>query len=266
MKLNGKRTVITGASSGIGRALAAALAGRGAAVVLAARREDRLNEAAEKIAQEFPDAPKPLALRCDVTDVDSIKALINRCEEDLGGIDIWINNAGVGVYGSNEKTSMEELRWTMDVNFFGAAQCMFEVLPLMRRQGAGLIVNVSSISALHGVPYMGVYAASKAALANLSQSLRAELCDTPIRIMIVYPGYTQTEFFEKEKNVGGGRRPDGPYASVEDVGEAIARGIERGKQDLIIPFQGKAMKLSEGLAPWIVEREMRKLARRLREG
>ncbi|MEW6356019.1 MAG: SDR family oxidoreductase [Planctomycetota bacterium] len=265
MDLKDKRAVITGASSGIGRALASALAGRGAAVILAARREERLNEAVEEIARRFPEAPRPVAVRCDVTDDESVRALVQRCKEQLGGIDIWVNNAGVGVYGSNEKTSMDEFRWTMDVNFFGAARCMFEVLPLMREQGSGMIVNIASVAALHGVPYIGVYAASKAALANLSQSLRAELCDTPIRVMVVYPGYTRTEFFEKEKRVGGGRRPDGPYASVEDVAESIVHAIECEKVDLVIPFQGKAMKLAEGLSPWIVEREMRKLARRLRD-
>ena len=265
MDLKDKRAAITGASSGIGRALASALAGRGAAVVLAARREDRLKEATAETARNFPDAPEALVVRCDVTDDDSVRAAVTRCKNELGGIDIWVNNAGVGVYGSNENTSMDEFRWTMDVNFFGAARCIFEVLPVMREQGEGLIVNIASICAIHGVPYMGVYAASKAALANLSQSLRAELCDTPIRVMLVYPGYTKTEFFEKEKNVGGGRRPGGAYASVEDVAETIARGIEREKTELVIPFQGKAMKLAEGAAPWIVEREMRKLSRRLRD-
>lgn len=263
MKVDGKRTIITGASSGIGSALALALARRGAALVLAARRQDRLTGVAETIRAACPGVPPPLTLVCDVAKAESARAMIQAVAEKMGGVDILINNAGTGVYGSNEKTPMEDFRLTMEVNFFGAAQCMFEVLPLMRRQGNGLIVNIASIAAIHGVPYMGVYCASKAALASLSQSLRAELTDTGIRVMVVYPGYTQTEFFEKEKNVGGGRRPDGPCAPVEEVAESIARGIERGKRELVLPLQGKAMKLSESLAPWIVERAMRGLARRL---
>jgi len=248
LELTDKRAIVTGSSSGIGRALAEALTARGAHVVLASRREERLHEAADEIHSRHPDAPKPLVIPCDVTDADSVAALIQSCRDQLDGVDILINNAGVGVYGANERTPLEDMRWTMETNFFAPVRCMLAVLPLMREQGSGLIVNISTVAAMHGVPYMGSYGASKAALTNFSQSLRAELSNTDIRILVVYPGYTQTDFFAKEKHVGG-----------------IVRGIERGRFELLLTFQGRFLKMGDALAPYLIHPAMRKLADQLRE-
>jgi hypothetical protein len=142
---------------------------------------------------------------------------------------------------------------------------MREALPFMLRRESGLIVNVATVAALHGVPYLAAYGASKAALVSLSQSLRAELDGTGVGVMIVYPGYTDTEIFGVEKRVGGARRPAGTYAPADGVAEAIARGIEAGRRDVFLTARGRLLSVLAGAAPFIVERAMRRIARELRD-
>jgi len=264
-KIKASRVLITGASSGIGKATAFALAGRGAKLVLASRSFNRLEEVASQIKNAYPDLTKPLVVSCDVTNRRDVKRLIRSTMDFFGGIDILINNAGIGVYGESDRTTIEDFRSVMEVNFFGAIQCMLEVLPVMKNAGKGLIVNIASVAAKHGIPYLGAYSASKAALAALSQSFRAELSKSGISIMIVYPGYTQTDFFKKEKKVGGAHRPPEPYASVQNVARAIIRAIENGRRDLILSLEGKALALSQEMMPWIVEKAMEKTANKLRD-
>ena len=263
MRIDGTRVIVTGASSGIGRALATALAKRGAVLTLAARRGDRLEEVVREVAERFPSSPPPVAVPCDVSNAADVTVLVGGTVERLGSVDILINNAGISVFGEEARTSVNDYRDLMSVNFFGALHSMREVLPFMRRQGSGLIVNVASVAALHGVPYLAAYCASKAALVALSQSLRAELHGSGVRIMIVYPGYTETEIFEREKKVGGARRPPGKYASAADVAEAITRAIDTDARDLYMTVRGRALSVLRGLAPPIVERAMRNIAREL---
>ena len=264
-KIKGSRILITGASSGIGRATAFELAGKGAKLAIASRRLDPLRSVADEIKDAFPDIPAPFALPCDISDKENVSRVVKSCVGHFGGIDILINNAGIGVYGNTEMTTLEDFRSVMEVNFFGSIRCILEVLPLMKKAGKGLIINIASVAAKHGVPYLGAYSASKAALAALSQSLRAELAKSGISIMIVYPGYTQTEFFKNEKKVGGARRPAGPYASAKKVAKAIVKAIESERQDLVLSLEGKALTFSQSLMPWLVEKAMERIAYRLRD-
>ncbi len=151
------------------------------------------------------------------------------------------------MFGDAARTSLQDYRDVMAVNFLGAVHCMSEALPFMLRRESGLIVNVATVAALHGVPYLGAYGASKAALVSLSQSLRAELDGTGVRVMIVYPGYTDTEIFGVEKKVGGARRPSGRYAPAEGVAEAIARGIESDARDVFLTARGRLLSILRGL-------------------
>lgn len=265
MRISGKRVIVTGASSGIGRALAVSLAGRGAVLTIAARRRNRLEETARNIGAQFPDTPVPVAVQCDVTSAADVSTLIGGTVERLGSVDILINNAGISAYGETRLTLAEDFRRVMSVNFFGAVQCMLEVLPFMRRQDSGLIVNIASVAGLYGIPFLGAYSASKAALIATSQSLRTELADSGVRVMIVYPGYTDTEIFEREVMVGGGRRPPAQYAPVDEVAEAIVHAIERGGRDLIMTSRGKLLSILRGAAPAVVERAMRRIAGELRD-
>jgi short-subunit dehydrogenase len=263
VRLDGKRVILTGASAGIGRSLAAALARRGAALTLAARDRARLDAVVEEISEAYPESRPAVAAPCDVSNELGVRDLIGGVVERAGGVDVLINNAGISVFGEERRTSTDDYRRLMSVNFFGALFAMREALPFMRRQESGLVVNVASVAALHGVPYLAAYCASKAALVAVSQALRSELAGSGVRIMIAYPGYTATEIYEREKKAGGARRPTGRYASPETVAEAIARGIERGTRDLYLTWQGRALGLLRGLAPFVVERAMRDIARDL---
>jgi len=266
MNFAGRRVLITGGSSGIGRAIADAVAKRGGILCLAARDGARLQKAADEIAASFPSHPNPLAIPCDVTDGPAVRRLVAECRNHLGGLDILFNNAGICVYGPVERTGAEDFAGVMAVNFQGAVNCILEVLPVMRQQGSGRIVNTGSVAALHGVPYLAAYSASKAALAAATQALRAELSGSGINITTVYVDYTQTGIFAAEKNVGGARRPAGPYAPAPKVAEAIVRAVERGKGDFAVSARGRALIIARTLAPGIVERNMNRLAEELRAG
>jgi short-subunit dehydrogenase len=264
MEIRGKGVLITGASSGIGRALALAFAARGARVVMAARRARRLRETAAEIHRLFPQAPGPSAILCDVSDRKSVRRLIEEAARLLGGIDILVNNAGIGVYGNTWNTAVSDIQSILSVNFYGAINGIMEVLPHMHKERSGLIVNIASVASKHGMPYLGAYGASKAALAVFSQSLRAELAGTGISILVVYPGYTETEFFSKEKHVGGGRRPQGPYAPPSRVADAVIRAIERGKPELVLTLSGRLLTLIQGLLPGLAAKAMAMMAGRLK--
>jgi short-subunit dehydrogenase len=264
-ELKGKRVLITGGSSGIGRALALEFAKRGAVLAIVSRRLEKLVEAGRDIRLAYPDGAPPLAIPCDVTDGESVGRLIKSCVDRWGGLDILVNNAGIGVYGDADRTSLEDFRAIMEVNYFGALQSTMNVLPFMRKAGQGLIVNITSIAAKHGVPYLAAYSASKAALAALSQSLRAELAQSGISLMIVYPGYTETDFFTTEKKVGGAVRPSKPYAPPEKVARAILKAIEREKHNVVLSPEGRALALFEKIFPRLVEAAMRRIAVKLRD-
>ena len=265
MRLEGRHVLVTGASSGIGLELARVLCERGAALALASRSQDRLEQVSEELASGNPGAARPLPVACDLSDETSVRALIGTCIETLGTLDVLVNNAGICVYGPVEKTSVSNMRSLLDVNYVGAAQAMLEVLPFMRRQGHGLIVNVSSLAALHGVPYLGAYGASKAALVTLSQSMRVELAGSGVEVMLAYPDYTESAIYENELKVGGAVRPPGPYAPTREVAEAIVRGMESGARELILSSRGKRLSVLSRLAPRLVERRMKALADELRD-
>jgi short-subunit dehydrogenase len=209
--------------------------------------------------------PMPIGVACDVSDSRRVSALVEKCADVMGGIDILVNNAGTCLYGDTTLTPQEDFRRLMEVNYFGALNCTMAVLPLMRRLGRGLIVNVASVAAMHGVPYLGAYSASKAAMAALGQSLRAELAGQGISVMNVYPNYTRTEMFDHEKMVGGARRPRRQFDSPESVAHRIVDGIERDRRELTISAEGRALFLLRSLCPLYVEGRMKRIADELRE-
>ncbi|MFH1501823.1 MAG: SDR family NAD(P)-dependent oxidoreductase [Candidatus Eisenbacteria bacterium] len=264
MRISGKSVILTGASSGIGRALVSPLVGRGALLTTAARRGDRLAAACRDAALLHPGSPTPVAVPCDVTDARAVSLLVGGAVERLGAVDVLINNAGVSAFGVESRTSLDDYREIMEVNFYGALNCMREVLPFMVRRGEGLIVNMLSVAALHGVPYLSAYCASKAALLAVSEVVRAECADAGVRVMLVYPGYTESEIFDVEKRVGGARRPPGKYAPADAVAERIVRAVEADRTDLFLTLRGRALSVLRGLAPPVVDGAMRKIARELR--
>lgn len=193
MKLEGKRVVITGASSGIGRAAALEFARRGARTVLVARRQDRLTRAAGEVARLNPDT---MHVRCDVSDRGQVEALRDAVVDRFGGMDILVNNAGFAIYKSVSKMSIEEIEAQMNTNYMGMIYCTKSFLPVLLGQDSGHIVNVASVAASFGLPGIASYCASKFAMLGFSEGLQHELAGTNVGITVVSPITVRTEFFD----------------------------------------------------------------------
>jgi len=188
MRIQDAVVVITGASSGIGAATARAAARAGARVVLAARREERIRDLAAEIGGGA------IAVRCDVTDRAQVDALARAALDAFDRIDVLVNNAGQGLQSSIEDLALDDLRAVLELNLVAPLAAMQAVLPAMRAQGAGAIVNVSSGTTFADVPGTGGYVASKVALERLSAIARAELAGTGVVVSTLIPFATETEF------------------------------------------------------------------------
>jgi NADP-dependent 3-hydroxy acid dehydrogenase YdfG len=190
-KLDGKVAVVTGASSGIGEATAEALAKEGAAVVVAARREDRLAGLVERIKG---DGGRVLAAVCDVTDESQAHGLIQKAREEFGSVDILVNNAGVMLLSTVGKGLSDEWRRMFDVNVLGLLYATDAAIGVMKEQGSGHLVNISSVAGRKVTrDSSGVYAGSKHAVGAISEGLRQELLEDNIRVTVVEPGAVETE-------------------------------------------------------------------------
>jgi short-subunit dehydrogenase len=241
-RLDGMVILITGASSGIGAATARLVAREGGLPVLSARRTDRL----EALAQELPNA---LAVQADVRDSEQVCKLVETTLEHHGRIDVLINNAGQGLHLPLEQVSLEDLVAITELNFYTPLLAMQAVLPVMRSQGGGKIVNISSGTSRMVLPGVGAYAATKSALNMLSLVAREELAADGIIVSVVYPSITNTEFHEKLR---AGSVPSGagdliPH-SPEYVAKAIIRALYTGEAEVVIPHgpeRHEEMKLSD---------------------
>jgi len=234
VELKGKIAAVTGASSGIGRATAIALARKGCSVVLAARRPEEL-EAAAAACRQF--GVRAEAVVTDVTDPLSCSTFIDRAISAFGAVDLLVNNAGFAIFDPIVSARREDIHAMMQTNFFGAVYCTMAVLPHMIERGSGAIVNVASIVGLMGYSRMGSYASTKFAMVGFSESLRAEVASQGIKVSLVCPGTTETEFFrmaERGKMPGAARLILG--IKPETVARAIVRAAERGSYRKIVPF------------------------------
>jgi short-subunit dehydrogenase len=232
-----KVVIVTGASTGIGRETALAFAREGARVVLAARSADRLRELADSeptLRERF------LILPTDVTKDEDVTHLIATTVEKWGRVDILVNNAGFGMRATVEKTEFVDAQQLMDTNFLGTLRCIQAVLPHMKRQGNGQIVNVGSILSVLATPRNSVYSASKFAVRALSDALRIELRGTGVEVILIMPGYTDTPFFENQVRYGGPVRV-GPLkgAHPRTVARAIIRACARHKREVALTLPGK---------------------------
>ena len=190
MDIKGKVAIVTGASSGIGLATAKLLSSKGAKLALVARSKDKL----DKLAEELPEA---ITITADISEVEDVKNIVKQAYEHFGRIDILVNNAGRGYDVPVEKTDIEIFHYLFDLDVVGPLVAMKEAIPLMRRQGGGTIVNVSSGTALMYLPDNGPYSGLKRALAHISLTARTELEKDKIVVSVVYPYITLTDF---EKN------------------------------------------------------------------
>jgi short-subunit dehydrogenase len=250
----GSRSLVTGASGGIGRAIALELARRGSRMVLLARREEPLRAAVAEIMAAGGAAE---AVVGDVTDATVRQAALNRAREAFGGLDILVNNAGFGALGHFEDAPPDQLRKIFEVNFFAAAELIRESLPLLKQGERPIVVNVASILGHRATPRNSEYCASKFALIGLSESIRAELAKVGVEVLVVSPGSTESEFFEH--SIGHGRStpwPTQPRVPAAAVAQATVRAIERGKHEIIPNFRGWLLCWLNRLAPRLVDRIM----------
>ena len=195
-ELSGKAVAITGASSGIGEATALALARAGAAVALGARRKDRIDALAARIEDEGGTA---VALEVDVSDEAQARGFVEAANERLGRLDSLVNNAGVMLLGPVEQSDADDWRTMVNVNVLGLLYCTSAALPIMRAQGSGDIVNISSVAGRFARAGNAVYAATKFAVGAFSEGLRNEVTEGGIRVTLIEPGFVDTELQSHNK-------------------------------------------------------------------
>ncbi|MBA3321817.1 MAG: SDR family oxidoreductase [Pyrinomonadaceae bacterium] len=198
MNLKGKTAIITGGTKGIGRAIAEALAREGMNVCISARNADEIEQAAGEIGDVGEGMVTGAA--CDVRDEEEVKALFAHTVAEFGGVDVLVNNAGIGIFKSVEETTPEDFRAVLETNLYGVFYCCREAIPLMKQRGDGYILNISSLAGANPHPRMAAYNASKFALNGFSEALMQEVRHDGIKVSYIMPGSVNTYF--------GGDEPD----------------------------------------------------------
>ena len=256
MEMDGKVVVVTGASMGIGEAIAKVFADEGASVVLLSRDASR----AEAARQRIGHTERTLALACDVRNREDIDRALALTLRRFGRVDVWVNNAGVGIRDSVADMTPSAYRELFETNFFAAIACMQAVVPAMREGIGGTIINVSSVAGHIPVPFMAIYSASKFAMNALGKGARLELKRDHIDVLTVCPGYVSTDFgahvvADRQGNV----RPQSVRGiTAERVAQAAYRGYRQRKREVIVPWSMipaiKLYQLFPGLVEWVMAR------------
>jgi short-subunit dehydrogenase len=248
--------IITGASSGIGRATALALAKRGYVVALAARRVELLEQLAGE-CKRLSSQPA-IVIPTDVASSQQVGAMVQTVMDQFGKIDVLVNNAGYGLFSMVHDTTDEQMRRIFDVNYFGLFYGCQAVAPIMMRQRAGHILNVSSVIGKRGTPFHGAYCATKFAIAGLTESMRVEMKPYNVRVTLVCPGLTQTEFFDQS----GGATAKTSFAkfkkmmSAQAVGDKLASVIGKSRPEIVFTAGGKFLAVASALLPGMVDAMM----------
>lgn len=198
--VRGSTTVVTGSSSGIGRAIAERFASEGLQVVVCSRSQENVDPVAKRI-NEADHGGKALPIECDVTDRDALEALIAETTEIFGPVDVWVNNAGASFVAPFEDISENGWQTVIDINLKGAFNCAQAVGEQMRDRGEGTIINISSVAARDGAPGMTHYAASKAGMNNLTRTLAYEWAEYGVRVNGIMPGLVATAGLESQEGI-----------------------------------------------------------------
>ncbi len=250
-----KSALVTGASRGIGEKICLSLAASGYEVFLAARSFGRLQELVEEINETGGQAE---AVKLDLQEKDSIVKCAEKVEEAVAGeLDVLINNAGYGIYGRVDQVPLEAARHLFEVNYFGALELTLELLSALESGSGGRVINVASSVAKRGFPVMSHYAASKAALESISESMREELKPRGIEVQVVYPLRTESKFSESARRYVPGKFSfpgHGPTQSAEEVAETIARALENNKFRIHPHYSTRLLGVLNELIPGLVAR------------
>lgn len=246
--IRGTTVVVTGATSGIGLETARAFARAGARVVVAGRREERLDGVVREIESHGGAA---LAVPTDVADQAQMERLIARTVERFGTIDTLVNNAGVGIAARFEEQSLDDFRRVMDVNFWGAVYGCKAALPHMRDQaGGGVIINISSILGKRGMPFETAYCASKFALAGFSEALRTEVVADSIDVSTVFPGAVESEIWESAANRTGLEMPAfAPKFPARELARIIVQDARYPRPEIVMSIDAQMISFFNTFAP-----------------
>lgn len=257
MRLSGKVAVITGSSMGIGEAIAKLFVEEGANVIILSRDAARAEAARLRIGQ--PD--RTLALACDVRNREEIDRVIGLAMHHFQRIDIWVNNAGHGILDAVTTVEPAAYRETFDTNFFGALQAMQAVIPVMRQQGGGAIINISSVAGHIPLPFHALYSATKFAMNAVGKAARVELKSANINVLTVCPGYVRTGFGTNALR-GGEQKQVRPSSvrgvSPHRVARAVLQGYSKNKREVVVPWTMhpliKLYQLFPGFVEWGMSR------------
>ena len=249
-KLENKVVLITGASSGIGAAIARLFAREGAKLALAARSLDKLRALAASLG------PDTLPLQTDMADPAQVRQMVRRTIERFGRLDILVNNAGVGMYAAVSNMLPEQFEQVVATNWMGPVYAIQSAIPYMRKQGGGQIINISSVAGKVAIPWMGAYCSTKFALNALSDSLRMELAPDHIQVLSVCPGRIETPFVRNAfRDVATKPLPtDG--ISAERVARATLRASLHGKREIVVPASNWALVAIHNLFPHFIDHMM----------
>jgi short-subunit dehydrogenase len=260
-RLHGKRILITGASSGIGCALAEAAARRGARVALVARSQEPLEDVALRLRRYDTEV---LAIPGDVTKPDDRRRMLDTTVSQFGGLDILINNAGIGSFGHFAESSEAVLREVMEVNFFAPAELIRLATPVLRQGNQPAIVNISSRCGRRAMPAWPEYSASKFALSGLHEALMAEAVRSGIHFLLVVPGMTRSDLRNRLlRNEGKLDLPSDKGMTAEYVAEQTLRALEKSRNEIVLGYDARLMLLLNRWFPrlmnWLVRRKVRQL-------
>lgn len=248
--------VITGASSGIGRATALEFARDGARLVLASRNKSALQDAANECEQ---CGARTLVVQTDVTDEDQVERLARKAVGKFGRIDVWINNAGVGLYSRFEQTPSKAYQRLLDTNLRGVIHGASAAIRQYRRQNSGTLINVSSQVAIGGFPYNSYYSVSKFAVRMLGNSLRQELLGTGIDVCTILPASTDTPFFQHAANfVGQVAQPVGSIDTPERVARHIVEAARNPRREILVAKKGYGLGALATASPGVYDRVIRR--------
>ncbi len=256
MKLNDKTFIITGASSGIGKALATEFAKRGANLVLGARQYVTLCEIAQSLEQQYN--VKAVAVQCDVVSETDCEHLIKQAVLTFGKIDVLVNNAGISMRALFKDTDVQVLKSLMDVNFWGMVYCTKYAMPELLKS-KGTVVGVSSIAGYKGLPGRIGYSASKFAMNGFLDALRVENLKTGVHVLTACPGFTASNIRNTALNKDGVQQGESTLheekmMTTEQVAIIIADGVENRSRTLIMTGQGKLTVLLSKIFPALLDK------------
>jgi short-subunit dehydrogenase len=250
-EIRGSLVLITGASTGIGRAAARQLVERGARVIGVARTIDRLRQLADELGGETRFVP----IEADVTDARAMQDLAERVLAELGLPDVVVANAGIALDARFENTTDDALRRVFEVNVFGLVRTVRPFVPGMVERGSGRILFISSIVGKRGIPYYSAYSASKFALHGIAEALRTELFGSGVTVGLVCPSSTETELNERALREGPRQRRVRPRRhSAESVAAAIVGMAASDRREVVLSTEAKLLALGSRLFPGLIDR------------